>query len=184
MKITIVAWGSELLQFSGAAREAGIDLAAWQVHELTDDAEKRERCIASLHESNLVLIHPSQDPVWDEILDNLPENVPVISFGYTDTSWSASTVPLSVVSTVSAYFLYGGPENIKNLIRYVQAEVTGMDVAYDPPQETCWEGIYHPDAGRIFDDPDDYLAWYPSRYPLRVGLLFSRTHWVKGDRAV
>jgi cobaltochelatase CobN len=184
MKITIVAWGSELLQFSGAAREAGIDLSAWQVHELTDDAEKRERCIESCNDSDVVLVHPSHDPVWDEILGGLAAGVPVIAFGYTDASWTASTVPLAVVSTVSTYFLYGGPENIRNLIRYVQAEVCGMDVAYDPPRETRWEGIYHPDAGCVFDDPDDYLAWHPSRHPTRVGLLFSRTHWVNGDLAV
>ena len=184
MKMTIVAWGSELLQFSDAAREAGIDLSAWQVHELADDAEKRERCIESCNDSDIVLVHPSHDPVWDEILGGLAEGVPVIAFGYTDASWSASTVPLAVVSTVSAYFLYGGPENIKNLVRYVQAEVAGMDVAYDPPRETRWEGIYHPDAGCVFDDPDDYLAWYPPRHPIRVGLLFSRTHWVNGDLTV
>ncbi|CVK34355.1 conserved protein of unknown function [Methanoculleus bourgensis] len=184
MKITIVAWGSELLQFSGAAREAGIDLSAWQVHELIDDSEKRKRCIESCRGSDVVLVHPSNDSVWDEILGGLAEGIPVISFGYTDAWWSASTVPLAVVSAVSAYFLYGGPENIRNLIRYVQAEVAGMDVAYAPPQETRWEGIYHPDAGRIFDDTDAYLAWYPSRHPVRVGLLFSRTHWVNGDLAV
>jgi cobaltochelatase CobN len=184
MKITIVAWGSELLQFSGAAREAGIDLSAWQVHELIDDSEKRKRCIESCRGSDVVLVHPSNDSVWDEILGGLAEGIPVISFGYTDAWWSASTVPLAVVSTVSAYFLYGGPENIRNLIRYVQAEVAGIDVAYAPPQGTRWEGIYHPDAGRVFDDTDAYLAWYPSRHPVRVGLLFSRTHWVNGDLAV
>ena len=184
MKITIVAWGSELLQFSGAAREAGIDLSAWQVHELIDDSEMRKRCIESCRGSDVVLVHPSNDSVWDEILGGLAEGIPVISFGYTDAWWSASTVPLAVVSTVSAYFLYGGPENIRNLIRYVQAEVAGIDVAYAPPQGTRWEGIYHPDAGRVFDDTDAYLAWYPSRHPVRVGLLFSRTHWVNGDLAV
>lgn len=184
MKITIVAWGSELLQFSGAAREAGIALSAWQVHELRDDSEKRRRCIEACLGSDIVLVHPSNDPLWDDILGGLPEDLPVIAFGYTDAWWSASTVPLAVVSTVSAYFLYGGPENIRNLIRYVQAEVAGMDVAYDPPQETRWEGIYHPDAGCVFDDTDAYLAWYPSRHPTRVGLLLSRTHWVNGDLAV
>jgi len=116
MKITIVAWGSELLQFSGAAREAGIDLSAWQVHELIDDSEKRKRCIESCRGSDVVLVHPSNDSVWDEILGGLAEGIPVISFGYTDAWWSASTVPLAVVSAVSAYFLYGGPENIRNLI--------------------------------------------------------------------
>jgi len=184
MKITIVAWGSELLQFSSAAREAGIDLSAWQVHELRDDPEKRRKCIESCRGSDVILVHPSNDPVWDDILGGLAEGIPVIAFGYTDAWWSASTVPLAVVSTVSAYFLYGGPENIRNLIRYVQAEVAGMDVAYDPPQETRWEGIYHPDAGCVFDDPDAYLAWYPSRHPVRVGLLFSRTHWANRDLAV
>ena len=130
---------------------------------------------------DVVLAHPSSDPVWNEILGGLAEGIPVIAFGYTDTWWSASTVPLSVVSTVNAYFLYGGAENIQNLVRYVQAEVVGMDVAYDPPQETHWEGAYHPDAERIFDDADAYLAWYPSRHPTRVGLLLSRTRWANGD---
>jgi len=184
MKITIVAWGSELLQFSGAAREAGIDLSAWQVHELRDDPEKRRQCIESCSGSDVILIHPTHDPLWDDILSGLAEGIPVIAFGYTDACWSASTVPLAVVSAVSAYFLYGGPENIRNLIRYVQAGVVGMDVAYDPPQETRWEGIYHPDAGCVFDDTDAYLAWYPSRHPIRVGLLLSRTHWVNRDLAV
>ena len=184
MKIAIVAWGSELLQFSSAAQEAGIDLSMWQVHELRDDPEQREECIESCNGADVVLIHLSHDPIWDEILSELREGIPVISFGYTDASWSASTVPLSIVSTVSAYFLYGGPENIRNLIRYIQTEVGGLDIACDPPQETHWEGIYHPDADAVFDDPGDYLAWYPSRHPIRVGLLLSRTHWVNGDLTV
>ena len=184
MRMTIVAWGSELLQFSGAAREAGIDLSAWQLHELRDEPEKRRYCIEACRGSDVVLAHPSSDPVWNEILGGLAEGIPIIAFGYTDTWWSASTVPLSVVSTVNAYFLYGGAENIQNLVRYVQAEVAGMDVAYDPPQEIHWEGAYHPDAERIFDDADAYLAWYPSRHPIRVGLLLSRTRWANGDFTV
>ncbi|MFA5613057.1 MAG: cobaltochelatase subunit CobN [Methanoculleus sp.] len=184
MKIAIVAWGSELPQFSNAARETGSDLSVWQLHELRDDPKKRRLCIEACQDSDVVLAHPSSDPVWDEILGGLEGRIPIITFGYTDTWWSASTVPLSVVSTVNAYFLYGGAENIQNLIRYVQAEVGGMDVTYDPPQETHWEGAYHPDAGYVFDDADAYLAWYPSRHPTRVGILLSRTRWANGDFAV
>ncbi len=73
MKMTIVAWGSELLQFSDAAREAGIDLSAWQLHELRDEPEKRRYCIEACRGSDVVLAHPSSDPVWNEILGGLAE---------------------------------------------------------------------------------------------------------------
>ncbi len=184
MKLSVIAWGSEVLQIAGAAEDLGIELDAWPVHSLREDAHLVAACRKAIADADCILVHPSYDPFWDELLADLREDLPLIAFGYSDTFWSASTVPPSVVATVSTYFLHGGEENIANLLRYLLAEVMHRGVAYDPPRPMLWEGLYHPDAPEIFADVEAYLAWHGRRRPHCIGLLFSRTHWVAGDCAV
>ncbi|MHC1610000.1 MAG: cobaltochelatase subunit CobN, partial [Candidatus Methanospirareceae archaeon] len=180
MKITAVTWGSDLPLLIEASKELGIELSAWSTHDVEDDA-KREECIKSFDQADVILLHPSNEEFWDELIERLNKDVPTISFGHDSSFWQISNAPLAVVATVNAYHVYGGLENTKNMLRYIGKEVLGMDYEYDAPKETMWQGIYHPDAETAFECIEDYFAWYKPSRKHRVGILFSRTCWANGD---
>ena len=176
MKITAVMWGSDMPLLIEASKELGIELSAWSTHDVEDDA-KREDCIKSFEHADVILLHPSNEEFWDELIERLNKEVPTISFGHDSSFWQLSNVPLEVVATVNAYHVYGGLENTKNMLRYIGKEVLGKDYEYDAPKETMWQGIYHPDAETAFECIEDYFAWYKPSRKHKVGILFFRTYW-------
>ena len=180
MKITAVMWGSDMPLLIEASKELGIELSAWSTHDVEDDA-KREDCIKSFEQADVILLHPSNEEFWDELIERLNKDAPTISFGHDSSFWQISNVPLEVVATVNVYHLYGGLENTKNMLRYIGKEVLGMDYEYDAPKETMWQGIYHPDAKTAFECIEDYFAWYKPSRKHKVGILFFRTYWANGD---
>ncbi|NIA09195.1 MAG: hypothetical protein GWP10_05515 [Nitrospiraceae bacterium] len=181
MKVTSVTWGSDISLLADACNELGMELNAWSTHDLEDDS-KRERCAQSFGDADVIILRPTTDAVWDEIIEELNKvDVPIISFGGDPSYWELSNVPLKVVATVNAYHIYGGPENIANMLRYIGKEVLGLDYEFDPPAETMWQGIYHPDAERPFESIDDYLEWYKPEKRHAIGILFHRTYWSNGD---
>jgi len=182
--VAVMAWGNELPLFQEAAAELGLELRGWAVHDLKGDASLREECRGALGRADLVLVHPSSEPWWDEVMEGIAAGTPVATFGYNDAFWDASTAPLGVVATLNAYYLFGGRENIRNMLAYAVHELLGIDCPYCLPQLTLWEGIYHPDAPAPFTSAGEYRAWRPRRHPRSVGLLFSRTAWLTGDMAV
>ena len=79
------------------------------------------------------------------------------------------------------YFYAGGMNNIKNLFLFLLSEYYGFKTEYDLPEEIPQGAIYHPKAGKIYDDVDEYLKWYKNSGLLRtngfkktpyVGILF------------
>lgn len=182
--IVTVAWGSDLMLMSRAARELGFVLSAWTVHELRDSEEKQQAFLDACRNTDLVLLHPSHDAFWDEVMPGIPGDVPIATFGYAQSVWAGATVPLRVISRISLYALYGGYKNLMNMLAYLAAEVLQREIEYDLPEETRFEGIYHPDSAEVFDSVKDYLAWYSGPSSHLVGILFSRSHWVNGDMEV
>ncbi len=180
MKITAVMWGSDMPLLIEASKELGIELSAWSTHDVEDDA-KREDCIKSFEQADVILLHPSNEEFWDELIERLNKDVPTISFGHDSSFWQLSNVPLEVVATVNAYHVYGGLENTKNMLHYIGKEVLELDYEYDAPKETMWQGIYHPDAETAFESIEDYFAWYKPSRKHKVGILFFRTYWANGD---
>lgn len=181
VRISVVAWGSEISLLSKAAAFYGFDTVFAQAVDLRESGECVKRCIDSFSGADMILLHPSHDPCWDEIIAGIPEGIPVISYGYSDYFISVSNVPLKVLSTVSAYFIYGGEENIRNMLAFCASEVLGLEYAYEPPQTVAWEGIYHPDSERHFESPEEYFSWRKRTKDSLVGVLFTRTQWVCGD---
>ncbi|OPY53498.1 MAG: cobaltochelatase subunit CobN [Methanosaeta sp. PtaU1.Bin060] len=166
-----------------AASDLGIDLEAWSVSDLCD--ENLADCIRSLQEAEVILLHPPhQDRLFDEVLSQINKNIPVVSFGFDPALWSFSNVSSKVLSTVNAYLVYGGADNIRNMLLFLAREVLGADCHYDSPKEILWQGLYHPDAKNAFSTVDDYLQWYGKRHEDRVGILFFRTYWANGDLAI
>ena len=188
MRLASLTWASDMALLLGAAEETRIELAAWCVSELNED--NIEDCIQSLNSAEAVLLHPcQQDCLFDRVVEKIDKRLPVISFGLDPALWSFSNVSAKIVSAVNAYIVYGGPENTANMLRYIGKEALGHDYDYKPPQESLWQGFYHPDAPDAFATAKDYLQWYDSRrcvkmHEHRVGILFFRTYWANGDLAV
>ena len=87
--------------------------------------------------------------------------------------------PEEVVLKARTYYLLGGEENLRNLVRFL-ASLAGLKLSYGEPKEVPMHGIYHPRYG-LFTNLSKYLSTYPySSRPL-VGILFWRGAWLYGD---
>ena len=102
MMIVSVTCGSDILLFAEACNELGIELHAWSTQDIEDDLI-REDCISSFNNADVIILRPSNNGVWDEIIEELNNDIPIISFGYDSTFWEISNVPLKIVATVNAY---------------------------------------------------------------------------------
>ncbi len=96
------------------------------------------------------------------------------------------TVDMSAHPAVDEYWQNSGPENARRLINYLCSAFCGSDIEVLDPVPTPAEGIYHPDADKLFEDLDEYLEWYadnstydPSRPT--IGVVFYDTNYKSGD---
>lgn len=186
MRLTAVTWASDMPLLAEAASSMGIDLKGWSVQQILNP-ECLLNCIRSLKEADLILLHPTQDGALDQVLASIDGTMPVISFGLDPDLWKHSNQPPRIVSTVNLYILYGGSENIENMLRYLGREILGLDYDYELPKATFWEGIYHPDSAQAFSTIEEYMEWYRPRIPCHrstVGVLFFRTYWANSDLEV
>jgi cobaltochelatase CobN len=181
VKFTVVSWGSEISVIRHAAKRIGFEVSDWNVYDLKENSELVSECISSFMDSDFVLIHPSHDSYWDDIIEGFPEELPVVSYGFSDMFWSASTVPLEIVSAVSAYFLYGGLENIYNMLAFCASKILNLNYHYAEPLPTRWEGIYHPDIPFVLDSAGQYFDYRGVISEYNVGILFPRIQWICGD---
>lgn len=183
MKIVGIIWGGELPLLKKACESQKLSyylntsIAARDEHNL-------KKIISNLNNADLFIIHPSTDPFWDDIIPKIPEGIPVIPIGFDQEGLSATTVPINVAVTASAYYIYGGEKNLDHLIRYLRAEVLHEDISYDPPEPAVWDGIYHPDADRIYTSTDDYFTWRGKTHTSTIGILFYRLYWANRDLKV
>lgn len=178
MRVRALTWASDKPLLVQAGAELGVDLRVWSVQDLSDP-DVLEECRRSINEADVILVHPTHDGRFDDLLRT---DRPVVAFGFDPALWSFSRgVPQKVVATVNAYVVYGGLENIKNMLLYIGREVLGLDISCEAPRETLWQGIYHPDADRAFSTIEEYLEWRPFRHEHTVGILFFRTYWANGD---
>ncbi len=143
MKLATITWSSELPLLLQGAKVIGLDIEAWSSSQLADP-RSLEKCIESLKEAQIILLHPSSDACWDEIIPALDPKSLVISFGRDPSHWMLSTVSLEITTMVNRYILLGGPGNYKNMLLYISNKVLGVDCDYEPPQELLWQGLYHP----------------------------------------
>ncbi len=173
-----------------AAEGLDIELDIWPTHDMGDEA-RREACIKSFEDTDVVLIHPTNEEYWDDIIAGLRKDLPTISLGHDSTFWWLSNLRAEIIATVNLYHVYGGVKNMRNMLLYIGKEVLGKDYEYEYPEEMVWQGIYHPEADRVFDNVNEYLEWYAEHKRVcrrnggrTVGILFFRTYWVNGDLEV
>ena len=105
-----------------------------------------------------------------------------------ETIWRiANTNPYA--KTVEAYWRGGSVENLVGMLATLYRAGGGRrNLKVAPPTEPVSLGIYHPEAGRVFDSLAEYLAWYqgrrgmPPNAPL-VALSFYSNAYKFGDVA-
>lgn len=91
--------------------------------------------------------------------------------------------------TVEAYWRGGSVENLVGLLATLYKAGGGKrSLKVAPPSEPVSLGIYHPEAGHVFDSLAAYLAWYRSRPGARpdapmVALSFYSNAFKFGDLA-
>ncbi len=105
MRLISITWASDVALLVEAAGNLGADLVAWTTVDL-EVPEKLEQCIESL--ADPILLHPTHEFEWGEVLGSADEGVPVVVFGHDPSLWSLSTIPLRVVSRASEYYVRGG----------------------------------------------------------------------------
>ena len=91
---------------------------------------------------------------------------------------------------------YWGNRNIQNmerLLAYIGVEFCGLDGVIEEPIIIPDEGIYHPDADRIFENLTEYLLWYGNDTGthhvynpdnLTVGVVFWKERYGTGEAGV
>nr|WP_292547343.1 cobaltochelatase subunit CobN [Methanoregula sp.] len=189
MKITSIMWGSYAPVMKRAAEGCGIGCTVYPTRVLEESPEKREEAIASMKQSDVILLYHTSDLFWEEVdreIEVIRKTVPVISLGPDPSFWTQSTVGAEIVTTCHRYITNNGDENFKNLLRYIDRKLFGASCLAAPPADVPWEGLYHPAAPQVFASVDEYLAWYGERADgkYRVALIFSRTSWAAGNVAL
>lgn len=194
LKITAVVWQSYynvLFEASKSIEELKINI--YSSRTLENDPTKLKELFLDLDDSDIVFVYRSSEPVWNEIdrkISTLKSKI--VYLGHDPSTFSLSNVDPLVLKKAHTYLIINGKKNVKNMLLFLANTLGGFTIPYDEPQELPWEGLYHPDAEKVYSDIHEYLAWYErkiaSRFPPKnkgcVGVLFSRHYWVKGNTEV
>lgn len=111
---------------------------------------------------------------------HLAETVPVIILGNTDVPFPESSVNNEQQTICNRYFHYGGEENLKNLILYIN-NWWNLSDAIPLPQLMPRQGIYHPGSEIYFPSVDEYYQWYQPSYADTIGILIEYSSWADGN---
>lgn len=184
MKIVSVTWNSYIPTLLKAAEELGIELKAYYSKILEENPEETEDVLAACENADAIFIYHIANPFWEDFykkLEPLKSSIPIICVGSNPSSFTLSSVKPEIAATCFSYIIYGGKENFSNMLRYLLQEVFGAEIEVKPPKKIPWDGLYHPDAGEIFSDTQEYLKWYGPLQEKTIGLLISRTSWVNNE---
>ncbi|OPY35507.1 MAG: cobaltochelatase subunit CobN [Methanoregula sp. PtaU1.Bin051] len=186
MKITCIMWNSYARLLRKAAAESGHELRIFTNSVFEQNPERIDDFLFSCMDADVILMYRTTHSFWDDLepeIKKMRGNKPVICVGHDTTLWGLTSVPGIVAATTYAYLTNNGEANMLNLLRYLEREVLGHDIAVDPPQEVPWQGLWHPDAPRYFLEIREYLNWHSSRIKSGapwVGILFPRMAWASG----
>jgi cobaltochelatase CobN len=167
--------------FKKVSETAGIDLVIYSARRLEEEPALLSAAEKDLEGADLILLYRTKDLFWEGLekkVRALGSRIPVVCLGHDPSYWMLSTARADIVATAQSYLTLNGEENVKNLLLYLKSQVLHENVAYAPPVQTPWEGIFHPRAPSHFMDLKSYLEWYrPEGSPL-VALLCSRLAWI------
>lgn len=184
MKIGAIVLTGYMPAFLEAAGEIpGLELKMCSTWDLENPEFQQDFLRYLKEQADVLLLSPSGDKVWErmsaEVL-NVVREKPAVAFGYDPGIAVYNTVRPEIALTVQRYLTYGGRENTKNAIRYIQKEVLGSDITVPEPANVPWQGIYYPDSDHLYESAADYRLNCPAYRPDRptVGVLFYRHSWI------
>ncbi len=183
-----VIWSSWIPLLREAASSLSVELAAYSTQDLGRYEVLRSVLEEELDRATIALFYRTSDPVWtqvDDVCRAYKERVPIVVVGSTD---QRNVYDHEVAATVYRYLLFGGRENMLNLLKYLIHHFIDPAFDYRLPTELPWEGLWHPHFPQVFTETDAYLSQYLPRVEFEptgwVGLLYSRSDWVTGNTAV
>ncbi len=141
--------------------------------------EDRWRIIEKdIKESRLIFIYSYDVPDrLCKLLEN--ENREKIIISIDPYTMNLSNVDFEIVKKAREYFIKGGVENYRRLLKFL-LKLCGFNVDVEEPVDVPWDGIYHPDYG-LFTDLKSYLDVYKFANRPLVGILFYRSYWLFND---
>ena len=188
MKLLSIMWASYVPVLKEAVEKTGtFDLQAYSTKQINAEPELVEAVRREIKKADLILLYRTTDAFWEileEEMRGLGGRIPVIVVGPDPSYWALSTVSPEIIGTTYRYILYNGVENFEEMLKFLMASVFSSGIAFLPPKETVWEGVWHPEWGGAFDATADFIEVYPHRNRPLVGVLFSRTNWVTGNLEV
>jgi len=193
MKIGSIMWNSYISMLIRAGNSvSGLELTAYSSRDLENDPLLIDQALEKMAEVDLILLYRSTEGFWDRIEERLKKigrTRPIVCLGHDPSYWMLSTVSSKIVADCYQYLTIGGEDNFQQMILYLGNQVLKVPLAYNPPVNLPWDGIYHPKAKGIFNRCEEYLSWYSSHYLGKrdipyVGILFTRQAWVNQDLAV
>lgn len=184
MKVFTIMWASYLPLITEAARDLHLDLMSYSSKQLNIHPAMLATASRDMKAADLILLYRTSDAFWEEleaVLEEVRTRIPVVVIGPDPSAWAKSTVSPEIVATAYNYILFNGRENIANMLRFLLHHLAGVPLTFNKPEEIPWQGIYHPEIGKVFSSTDDYLAAYlptlSAPTVATVGLLYSRSSW-------
>jgi len=122
-----------------------------------------------LSDKDIVVMRDLAAPVIETITPTVnaakANGAHVISVGDLVQSYSLHNVNLSDLeySDINEYFKYDSEENFKRLTTFLSVKFAGRIDVIQPTVERPIYGIYHPEAGEIYSNAEDYLDWYSTK---------------------
>ena len=184
MKIVSITWNSYIPLMYKAAQKLGLEVEAFSSRTLENNPEKIDEALTACENADLVLLYHTSNAFWDELdarIEVIKKRIPVVCMGNDPYCWTLSSVKPDIAAKAYLYVAYNGEENIVNLLQYVQREIFGLDLAVEAPKKVAWEGLYHPEAKRDYENIEEYLRWKIPIPGKTVGILISRTTWINND---
>ena len=138
-----------------------------------------------------LVTEPIQNVIEPILNEAKEQNVSVIC-SYADLG----NVNLTEHPHIKEYWSSRNTRNMERLLVYLGVAFCGLDGVIEEPCTIPEEGIYHPDADRIFEDLSEYILWYgddtgaTGRHHvynpdnLTVGIVFWKERYGTGETGV
>lgn len=188
LKIVAIVWQSYYNMLLKASKDIkDFSVKVYSIRALENERQKLEDALKELDDADIVFFYRSNESVWEEIERKVKEGGikgKIVCLGHDPSYWTLSNVTPEIIRKAYNYLVINGEKNIRNMFLFLANKVAGIDISYEEPEQIPWEGLYHPDAERIFKDIDEYLEWYKMKDAPTVGILFSRHYWINGNTEV
>ena len=187
-KIVAVLWNDNSGRIQDACTSIAdkVTLSIYSAKALSRSNESLDELFRDLDDGDFFIFNRSSEgDIWSQIDTHIQGmGKPVAYVGSNALGNITDAKELERSAICNEYYTYSGRHNIENLMRYCAWCAGDEQMTYDPPRQTPWEGIFHPDdQDVVYTDSDEFFAKHPRSSKGLVGLLTSRSAWVNGDVA-